>query len=344
MDNKGFTLTFGKIPSNYIERGNVAKKIKDMLALDYPLSHSVAITGVRGSGKTVILTKVAKMMSAMKDWIVIDVNPNREVLSQVAAGLYESRRIKAIYLKSSVSVSFKGFGITIEGKQRASNIETVVAKLLDIAVRKGLKVLISLDEAANNPHMRSFLHDYQALLRDDYPIFLLMTGLNENVFSLKNSKNLTFLYRCPKIELGALHLNLIKEEYKKAFDGIGDAEAGELASFTKGYAFAYQVAGILYAKYGALSKMIGEFDQYMSLFVYDKIWESLPENERKIILVFSGDSASTASICKKAGLGQKEFSVYRDRLIRRGLLDGSKRGYLSFILPRFHLFASRQID
>lgn len=344
MDNKGFTLTFGKMPSNYIERGDVAEKIKDMLILDYPLSHSVVITGVRGSGKTVLLTKVAKMMSAMKDWIVIDVNPNREVLSQVAAGLYESRRIKAIYLKSSVSVSFKGFGITIEGKQRASNIETVVAKLLDIAVRKGLKVLISLDEAANNPHMRSFLHDYQALLRDDYPIFLLMTGLNENVFSLKNSKNLTFLYRCPKIELGALDLNLIKEEYKKAFDGIGDAEAGELASFTKGYAFAYQVVGILYAKYGALSKMIGEFDQYMSLFVYDKIWESLPENERKIILAFSGESASTASICKKAGLGQKEFSVYRDRLIRRGLLDGSKRGYLSFVLPRFHLFAARQID
>ena len=344
MDNKGFTLTFGKMPSNYIERGDVAEKIKDMLSFDYPLSHSVVITGVRGSGKTVLLTKVAKMMSAMKEWIVVDVNPKREVLSQVAAGLYESKRIKQIYLKSSISLSFKGFGITIEGKQKASNIETVVAKLLDIAVKKGLKVLITLDEAANNPHMRSFLHDYQALLRDDYPLYLLMTGLNENVFSLKNSKSLTFLYRCPKIELGPLDLKLIKEEYEKAFDGIGEQEAADLSNLTKGYAFAYQVVGILYAKYRDLNKMIGEFDQYMSLFVYDKIWESLPENERKVLFAFSKENEGTASLRQKAGLGQKEFSVYRDRLLRRGLLDGSKRGQLSFVLPRFFAFVARQID
>lgn len=344
MDNKGFTLTFGQMPSNYIERGEIAEKIKGMLSLDYPLSHSVAITGVRGSGKTVLLTRVAKMMSAMKEWIVIDVNPNREVLSQVAAGLYESKRIKAFYLKSSVSVSFKGFGITIEGKEKASNIETVVAKLLDIAVKKGLKVLINLDEAVNSPHMRSFLHDYQTLLRLDYPIFLLMTGLNENVFSFQNSKSLTFLYRCPKIELGPLDSYLIKEEYKKAFIGMSEREAGELSSFTKGYAFAYQVVSILYAKYGELSKMIGEFDQYMSLFVYDKIYESLPEKQRKFLSAFSGESELAASARKKAGLSQKEFSVYRDRLIKRGLLDGSKRGYLSFTLPRFDVYVSRQID
>ena len=40
--------------------------------------------------------------------------------------------------------------------------------------------------------MRSFAHDFQSLLRDDYPVFALMTGLYENVNSLQNNKNLTF--------------------------------------------------------------------------------------------------------------------------------------------------------
>ena len=43
MDNKGFTLTFGKMPSNYIERCDLAEKNKDVLSFDYPLSHSAVI-------------------------------------------------------------------------------------------------------------------------------------------------------------------------------------------------------------------------------------------------------------------------------------------------------------
>ena len=141
-----------------------------------------------------------------------------------------------------------------------------------------------------------------------------------------------------------LHGSYIIQEYEKAFDGIGEQEAADLSNLTKGYAFAYQVVGILYAKYRDLNKMIGEFDQYMSLFVYDKIWESLPGKQRKVLFAFSKENEGTASLRQKAGLGQKEFSVYRDRLLRRGLLDGSKRGQLSFVLPRFFAFVARQID
>ena len=39
----------------------------------------------------------------------------------------------------------------------------------------------------------------------------------------------------------------------------------------------------------------------------------------------------------------EKFSVYRDRLKRKGVIDTSKYGEVSFILPRFAEFAQTRI-
>lgn len=104
--------------------------------------------------------------------------------------------------------------------------------------------------------MRSFAHDFQSLLRDDYPVFALMTGLYENVNSLQNNKNLTFLHRAPKVELGPLKQELIKKEYSKIFRGEDCGTVDALAKLTKGYAFAYQVIGYLFSKCKTIPKNI----------------------------------------------------------------------------------------
>ena len=86
--------------------------------------------------------------------------------------------------------------------------------MLIVLKKNKKKVLITIDEASNTSYMRSFAHDFQSLLRSDYPVYALMTGLYENVNSLQNNKNLTFLYRAPKINLNPLNKDLIKEEYE----------------------------------------------------------------------------------------------------------------------------------
>ena len=86
MNQGTFTLTFGQEPSSYIKRDDVAKEICDDFFLDFPLSHVYVITGVRGSGKTVLLTSISKKIAEKKDWIVVDVNPNREILSLFSCG------------------------------------------------------------------------------------------------------------------------------------------------------------------------------------------------------------------------------------------------------------------
>ena len=337
-----FSVTFGQLPSSYIHRERVLERISNDFSLDFPLSHLYIISGVRGSGKTVFLTDVSRTIAERRGWVVVDVNPNREMLEQIASGIYENARVKPLFLTTSFSFSFHGIGFSIEGETPVSNVKTILEKMLGTLKRHNQRLLITIDEASNNSHMRAFAHDFQSFLRNDYPIYALMTGLYENVNSLQNNKNLTFLYRAPKIELGPLDRKQIEREYASIFAGEKEEVIASLAELTKGYAFAYQVVGYLFSKHRSLSKIGDEFDQYLSLYVYDKIWSSLPMNEKAFLKCFRTDVASTESIVRMAPFNEKAFSVYRDRLIRRGLIVARARGVAALSLPRFEHFVAKQ--
>lgn len=79
----------------------------------------------------------------------------------------------------------------------------------------------------------------------DYPVFLRMTGLYENIYAIQNAPVLTFLLRAPKVHLGPLGLYQIKREYQDIFE-IEEDLAKRLANITMGYAFAFQALGVLY--------------------------------------------------------------------------------------------------
>ena len=341
MENK-FTLTFGQKPSSYINREHISDKICSDFCLDYPLSHIYIISGVRGSGKTVLLTNVSKTIEKKKDWVVVDVNPNREILEQIASGIYENAHVKHLFLTKTFSFSFHGFGFSIEGDTPVSNIKTILEKMLDVLQKQKKKLLITIDEASNNIHMRSFAHDFQSLLRENYPVFTLMTGLYENVNSLQNNKNITFLYRAPKIALGPLDLDLIKDEYQKIFNQEKEETIDKLAELTKGYAFAYQVVGYLFSKYRSIPKIYEELDQYLSIYVYEKIWSILPKNEKIYLKCFTSDVSTTEDVTQKVPYDKKSCSVYRDRLIKRGIIVSKGYGSIELLLPRFEHFISKQ--
>ena len=39
-----------------------------------------------------------------------------------------------------------------------------------------------------------------------------------------------------------------------------------------------------------------------------------------------------------------EFNPYRDRLIKKGIVDGNERGYIKFILPLFEKYVPDNYD
>lgn len=305
------------------------------------------ITGVRGSGKTVLMSAIANELREKENWIVIDLNSERKILDSAVAKLYDNQKVQHLFLKANMNLSMFGIGASIESERPILDIESALELMLKEIEKQGKKVLITIDEVENNPSIREFVSSFQIMQRQNLPLYLIMTGLYDNIYNLQNAKTLTFLYRAPKITLEPLNLTAISKSYSATFD-IPCAEAQQLATLTKGYPFAYQVLGYLLWENSAKSVdefILEQYDQYLEEFVYEKIYSEITGNDKKFLLgVASKDTIKTAELLEITGLKKNEYTVYRDRLNKKGLINVDKRGFISMKLPRFSEYLMRMAE
>lgn len=346
-----FSISFGMEPKEYITRRQQTDTIVNTFIEENPANHTYMLSGIRGAGKTVMLSSITEIFEKKKDWIVINVSPDMDILNTIAAHLYSRKPIHNLFTEAKIDLSALGIGVSIKNATPVYDISTALDRLFEELSKKNIKVLIAVDEIVNNQNVRVFAGVYQILIRKKKPVFLLMTGLYENINNLQNEKTLTFLYRAPKIYLEPLSKFSIARSYKNVL-GVDDKTAKEMAELTNGYAYAYQVLGYLYWEKIIENKaateigdIIDEYDSTLSEYVYEKIWFELPQTESKIVslLVKKGQS-KTKDIKEELSLSDSQMSVYRDRLKRRGIIDASKYGFLDLILPRFKEIVSFWID
>lgn len=339
MKKNPFELTFGLKPDNYISRLGQSSEI--ISSFEKENNHVYIITGVRGTGKTVLLSHVSEHFQEKKDWIVVEIVSELDMLDQLASRLYDMSLSRKLFDGKTFGFSFNGLSFSIKGEKPVTNVISLLEILLKKIQKSGKKVLVCVDEVANNSYMKPFVQSFQLLLRNKYPVYLLMTGLYQNVFELQNDQTLTFLYRAPKINLEPLNLSVIAASYQSVFN-IDEEESIKLANLTKGYAYAYQVLGFLLYEKGDTTLdpfTMAKYDQYLQEFVYEKIWLELSEKDKFVISNFNKESNVTVeSLIISSKLDKKTISVYRDRLIKRGILYAPSRGVLSFKLPRFFEF------
>lgn len=66
------------------------------------------ITGIRGSGKTVTMTAISKELQEHDDFIVVDLNSDKDLLEGLASELYQNSKIGVLFTKKDLSFSFNG--------------------------------------------------------------------------------------------------------------------------------------------------------------------------------------------------------------------------------------------
>lgn len=344
MDNP-FTLTFGKKPVSFISRERQTVEIIESFLPEHPEKQVVMLTGVRGSGKTVALTNIANELRSRNEWIVVDLNPERDMLQMLAAELSNRPGLGQLFKDASINLSLLGFGVNIDAVPPITDISVALDKMLSVITKRNKKVLITIDEATSTPRMREFAAQFQIYLRKDYNIYLLMTGLYENVNELQNEKALTFLYRAPKENMEPLNKHLIALKYGEVF-GLSGKEAMAMAEMTSGYAYAFQLLGYLcFKKQLPYSDVLDEYDAYLGEYVYEKIWNELSEQDRLVAAAIThSPDTKVESIRDKAGMNSSVFSVYRSRLLKKGIITQIKYGHVDFSLPRFREFVRSMID
>lgn len=340
-----FTTTFSKIPSIYIPT-NQSSEIIENFSYENPSESVYKITGVRGSGKTVLLAKIEEEFNSKQredeGWIVCSLTVNRDMLQQMAALLSKKGFIKdkKISKGAGLSANILGAGANVQVTSDNQNGFFDVGIELDEALKeltqKGKKVLIGIDEVSKTKDMLVFAAEFGKWIREGYSVYLVCTGLYDNIEQVANVKNLTFFRRATTIKMETLNFVRMTEAYKKQLD-VNMDEAKELSRLTQGYAYAFQELGILYFKSGkkhSIDEICSDLKSELFAYAYEKIWEELTEEDKELLrLIIDKKDNKREDIISKMKK-PNNYSVYRDRLLKRGIIT-ARQAYISLALPFF---------
>lgn len=340
-----FMTTFSKTPDNTYVITRETDEILENFKYERPSEYVYKITGVRGSGKTVVLAKIEEELRN-EGWLVFDLNPTRDMLVQVSAMLVnegfgkKKTKGKSINISASVLGTGGGIGISSEKDDVFFDIGVEIEKMLQEVQAKGKKIFIGIDEVSKTREMIEFASEYGRWLRADYPVYLVCTGLYENMMEVSNVKNLTFFRRAATVKTEPLNMVRMAEMYKLRLN-VEPAEAKKMAKITKGYAYAFQALGVLYfkkTKSQKLADLIPELKAMLFSYSYEKIWEELTDNDRFLVSLLTEDKEyKREDLLVLMGEKSSNYSMYRDRLLKRGIIQ-SRQAYIALSLPFFECY------
>lgn len=342
-----FTTTFSKMPEYTYIPTEQSEEILENFSYEFPSESVYKITGVRGSGKTVVLARIEEELKteekATEGWRVCDLTPTRDMLGQLAAILYrenlgvERKTGRSISLSASALGIGGGIGLSEEKEDKFFDIGVEVDAMLQKAKEKNLRLLIGIDEVSKTSEMIIFASEFGKWLRAGYPVYLVCTGLYENIRDLCNVSNLTFFRRATTIQTQPLNMVRMSEMYKNKLD-LDLKTAQKMAAITKGYAYAFQELGVLYFKKrddDTFEDVITSLKTELFAYSYEKIWEEMSEGDRKLSAILAEkEEFKREEVLSLMGDYSKNYSVYRERLLKKGIIS-ARQGYVSLALPYF---------
>lgn len=334
-ESNPYNPTFGTPPTAFIHRyEEEAKILNGFCAKDAP-PLSYMILGARGVGKTVLMHELANRFESFPEWIVVRMNPNVDLLDSLMKKLTGHKKASAIIKSAKINLSFFSLGVQMPTEQ-IKDKEDAICEIVKSLQKKDKKVLIILDEATNTETMKTFAGTYQNLVGQKLPVYLLMTGLYENINSLKNEKNLTFLYRMPRIQLGPLSIADIADNYRDVFL-LDERSALRMAALTKGYSYAFQLLGKLtWDRGGQYGEVLDDYRSGLYEMVYDKVWDEMSHKDRSLAFALAvSEDGRVGDVRRELGWRPNEISPYKDRLVKKGIVSSPEYGRLEIVLPFF---------
>lgn len=341
IDRNPYTISFGKIPTRFISRSSIIDSITDAIDSEVPDEQAFKLTGIRGTGKTVTLTAIERYFSKREEWIVIGVRPDADIMTEISSNLYSAVPALTKFIDANLNLSAFGIGLNLSRKSPVTSMDYALKTLLLELKKEEKRLLITIDEARKTKGIVDFIQEFQILIREELPIYLVVAGLYEDIESLENTDGLTFFLRATKFEMTPLNITYIRSDYQKTL-GVPYEEAEKMAFMTKGYAFAYQVLG----KYVWDSEekrltddVLLKFDEVLSDKVYKKIWSELaPKDKFFLSFIVKKDKMEASELLEMTKQNHSTWSIPRARLKEKGIIDVETRGVISIKLPRFREF------
>lgn len=363
-----FHPQFGKRPDKFIGRDHIIRDFVASLSDRNDPWRTTVVTGIRGSGKTSLLSGVKETIDASNrttasddigagSYVVVDVTAdnelNQSILDQLQAVAKTPRRAL-----SGISVGALGFSLGLDAplKDSPHGFRYHLTRAVDEFAKRGLGIVFLIDEVHNDTgDTRTFATSYQHLVREDADVALLMAGLPRSVSGVLNDKVLTFLHRAHKVNLTNVNSELVRHLYARTFreDGfsVEDATLEMAAGATFGFPYLIQLIGYYLWKDsdGVLASADVEtalLNSKIELFqnVYElMLRESSPKDQEFLFAMIDDEGQTSFSdLMTRLGVSSGYASKYRQRLIESGFVAPAARGTISFTPPYIREFLKSQ--
>lgn len=333
-----FDPQFGQVPKLFLDYDHRARNMVSRLKLA-PNGQAWFITGVRGSGKTVLLNYVGQLLDKEPQYFVVRTSNDDNLFGD----LYHNVLPIASHWHLD-SISLPGLHFRHDVPATEADYAAALTDLLRMMKKAtNYKLVILLDEAGKSPYMRRFADKFRNWNSDQLPVHVIMTGLLKEVSDLAMDNNLTFLLRATRFVMKPLTAQSIKDVYVEYFHD--DKLARQMTLMTRGYAFAFQLLGyeMWNASQNDLPKTALEIaTKYYKTQLFEKAYRENIKSFRQGTIDYLNQvepcHGKTSEIAKALGLSLQASNNIRARLIKYGLLVAPQIGEVQFTLPYFAEF------
>ena len=132
MSENPFNLMHGRMPSeSFVNRSYIVDNILSVFDDDTPALMTYAITGVRGSGKTVLLRDIVNKISLKNNWVTIDLNLGSNLVNSLANKLLHSGKQYKLFLDWKLTISASLISLMIgKSKESITDPEIILEEML----------------------------------------------------------------------------------------------------------------------------------------------------------------------------------------------------------------------
>jgi len=346
-----FNPSFGKRPERFIGREDITRSIISSIDDINSPWRTTLVTGVRGSGKTALLSNI-RIKLDNPDIITVYIVPNEAILDSTLSQLYRQLpnsvssalpALKGISLNAGISVELKS---DKKSPEFTESFSYRIMEMMDVYMKQGKHVVFLIDETQKHTeNMRIFINTYQDLVMREYSVSMVMAGLPSVVSNILNDDILSFLRRAKQVELENVELITVEHEFKKVFMNHDSHLTAEVilsaAKATYGYPYLFQLVGYnLWEEKQSSSDSILEdvlIKAKAELFrnVHKLIFTGLSNSDKDFIFAMAEDNntSSVADIGKRISKKKNHISLYRERLISAGVIKPCGYGMVCFVYP-----------
>ena len=350
-----FTPAFGRKPERFIGRSTMVYNVLDAIENSNSPWRTTLFVGVRGSGKTALLSSIEKSVDSKKV-IVVSVSPDVDFLDNVIGKLYQNIPKGFKDLLPQIKGVSTGVGLHFDFKKEkelpafATTFRYQITELLEVVKKKGYHVIFLIDEAQKHTEeMRTFVSTYQHLIREEHPVSLVIAGLPNIISDILNDDILTFLRRAKRVHLEYVDVALVNSDYRDVFlkligkDDVKILE--EAANATYGYPYLIQLVGFFLwneinsgsdpSLSSAFEKTMLQAKAELYLNVHDLLYKDLSKLDREFVFAMTIDEGASQmkDVSDRMGKGLNYISNYRARLLATGFIKETGYGMVDFVLP-----------